>query len=213
MCASLARIAERHISNCYYLEFKMSIDPHQLQYDLDRLEEIEKATLRMVTQAIFDFRQEAAEIFGLEKDLVGDIGEDLTREALDRMGTSRLRIRLIGKIDYKQARYLFHPAYSIRQALFVDSKAETMADDRTATIQTTQTSLQIRFVNKSIEVDEEGQLAPIIDREGISFLTTNIFVKYGYHTVPANQLASIKVIALPNGLLQNRYNPNAYDTT
>ncbi len=72
---------------------------------------------------------------------------------------------------------------------------------------------QIRFVNKSIEVDEEGQLAPIIDREGISFLTTNIFVKYGYHTVPANQLASIKVIALPNGLLQNRYNPNAYDTT
>lgn len=62
----------------------MLIDPNHLRDDPDRLEEIEKATIRLVTQAIFDFRREAAEIFSNEKDLAGDIGEDITREEIGR---------------------------------------------------------------------------------------------------------------------------------
>jgi len=92
----------------------MLIDPHSLESDLHRLEEIEKASLRLVVQAVFDFRSSAAEIFRIESDLVQDIGEDLTREALDRMGMSRIDQRLFGKIDYKRDRYVFHPDYSLK---------------------------------------------------------------------------------------------------
>lgn len=81
----------------------MLIDPRSLGADLGRLEEIEKASLRMVVQAIYDYRESAAEIFREDSDLVADIGEDITREALDRMGMSKIDQRLFGKIDYKQA--------------------------------------------------------------------------------------------------------------
>ena len=43
----------------------------------------------MVTQAIYDFRSEAREFFVHETDLVADIGEDITREAMD-IGWERL---------------------------------------------------------------------------------------------------------------------------
>ena len=59
----------------------------------------------MIVQAIFDFKESAEEIFREESDLVADIGEDITREALDSMGMSRIDQRLFGKMDYKQARY------------------------------------------------------------------------------------------------------------
>ena len=87
----------------------MTLDPRRLDSEPALLEEIEKATLRMVTQAIYDFRDEAREFFVHEPDAVADIGEDITREAMDRMGTSILPVRLFGRIDYKRARYVFHP--------------------------------------------------------------------------------------------------------
>src|SRR6266498_1039822 len=124
----------------------MFIDPRALENDLDRLEEIERASMRLVTQAIYDFRKTAAEIFEKERDLVQDIGEDITREALDKMGVSKIDERLFGKIDYKRARYVFHPDYAVRQALFVDSKAEAFSGRATATLRTAQTSMRIRHV-------------------------------------------------------------------
>jgi hypothetical protein len=87
----------------------MFVNPADLAGDLDRLEGIEKASLRFVTQAILDFRETAAVIFARERDLAQDIAEDITREALDRMGISRMEVRLFGKIDYKKALYVFHP--------------------------------------------------------------------------------------------------------
>lgn len=77
----------------------MLIDPHTLQKNLGRLEEIEKASLRLVVQAIYDYRETAVEIFREESDFVADIGEDITREALDCMGMARIDQRLFGKID------------------------------------------------------------------------------------------------------------------
>ena len=54
------------------------------------------------------------------------------------MGVAKIDQRLFGKTDYKRARYLFHPDYAIRQALFIDSKAEKVNGQGTATLQTSQ---------------------------------------------------------------------------
>ena len=127
----------------------MLIDPADLKSDLDTLEDIERASTRLVTQAIVDFREEATAIFGRERDLPQDFAEDITREALDTLGVSRIPQRLYGKIDYKRARYVFHPGYALRQALFVDSKAEKMSGAATATLQTAQTSMRIMHVRQA----------------------------------------------------------------
>src|SRR5207248_7228974 len=126
-------------------------------------EEIEKASMRLVTQALFDFRETAARIFENERDLVADIGEDITREALDRIGVSKIDERLYGKIDYKRARYVFHPEYAIKQALFVDSKAEKISGRDTATLQTAQTSLRIRHMRQFVATDEIGTLPTLLE--------------------------------------------------
>ena len=186
----------------------MTLNAGDLRANLDTIEQIEKATLRMVVQAIYDFRNES--------DLVADIGEDITREALDRQGMPTIPVRLFGKIDYKRAAYLFQPEYAVRQALFVDSKAEKTAGAGTATIQTSQTSMRIRQVRKNQTVDVLGDLENIAIVRDDEYLTTTIFVKYNYSENPAddvpNRLDSVSVLCLPNGLLQDRYNPTASDS-
>ncbi|MGA8140596.1 MAG: SfiI family type II restriction endonuclease, partial [Desulfobaccales bacterium] len=101
-------------------------------------------------------------------------------------------------------------------ALFVDSKAEK-DDPRTATIQTAQTSMRIMFYGgrgaARVTFDEQGTLPRIVEKEGNRFLTTTIFVKYNYAvTDDRNDLISIITAAIPNGMLQTYYNPNAGDT-
>ena len=188
----------------------MTLDPSMLLEELDVLESIEKATLRLVVQAIYDFWESAEEIFLEEQDLVADIGEDITREAMDRLGVSAIPVRLFGKIDYKRAVYLFLPEFSIRQALFVDSKAEKVEGQGTATIQTAQTSLEIRQVRQGRVLAEPGGLPTVLERQEQKFLTTTVFVKYNYQAIEdtQNELNSISVISLPNGMLQDRYNPS-----
>jgi hypothetical protein len=191
----------------------MLLDPEKLSDDLDRLEEIEKVSLRLVVQAIYDYRDTAVEIFHEESDLVADIGEDITREALDRMGAARIDQRLFGKIDYKRARYLFHPEYAIRQALFVDSKAEKVGGQGTATLQTSQFSMMVRQIRAEQNVEIAGGLPKILTIRDTSYITTTIFVKYNYEEMRSrNELKSIIVAAVPNGLLQERYNPSPQDT-
>lgn len=193
----------------------MTLDPASLNQDLDLLESVEKATLRLVAQAMFSFASEAADIFENERDDVQDIAEDVTREAMDRIGTSIIPVRLFGTIDYKRARYLFSPDFSLRQALSVDSKAEKVEGYRTVTIQTSQTSMRVRQVRSGAAVDVPGTV-PLIyhDRDNLAFLTTTIFVKYNYEEISevGNQLHSISVTCLPNGMLQERYNPNPTTT-
>lgn len=192
----------------------MLIRPEDLKNDLDRLEDIERATIRLVFQAINDFKSDAVTIFRCEKDLVGDIGEDITREALDRIGTSRIVQRLFGKMDYKKARYVFHPDYAIKQALFVDSKAEKEDGEGTATLQMSQMSMEVRQMRAGKEERHSGELPCIILSD---FLTTTIFVKYSYIAIPGNgvlrnELRKIIIAALPNGMLQEKYNPDCNDT-
>ena len=194
----------------------MTLTANELQANLDVIEQVEKATLRMVVQAVCDFREDAIEIFAGESDLVADIGEDIMREALDRQGMPTIPVRLFGKIDYKRATYIFQPEYAVRQALFVDSKAEKTEGARTATIQTSQTSMRIRQIRQRQPVDIMGDMDAIATVRGEEYLTTTIFVKYNYSENVAdnspNRLESISVLCLPNGLLQDRYNPTADDT-
>ena len=192
----------------------MLIDPADLKSDLDTLEDIERASMRLVTQAIVDFRDEATAIFGRERDLPQDFAEDITREALDTLGVSRIPQRLYGKIDYKRARYVFHPGYALRQALFVDSKAEKMSGATTATLQTAQTSMRIMHVRQGKSVDVQGTLEPVIHTEIGDFLPTTIFVKYNYaeEADESKELDSITVACVPHVFLQERYNPDSEST-
>jgi len=180
------------------------LNPEELQPA--QVEEIEKASARLVTQAVYEFRDTAADIFSKEKDLAQDIAEDITREALDKLGVSRMDLRLYGKIDYKRARYVFHPEYAVRQALLVDSKAEK--EHGTSTIQTGQTSMRIRHIRAGQPVDVPGDLLVSIG----SCLTTTIFVKYEYEEDPVSRLHEITVATLPSGMLQDLYNPSVEDT-
>jgi Type II restriction enzyme SfiI len=181
------------------------LDPVTLAHDLDELEAIEKATLRLVTQALVEFG-EAREIFNSEADLQADIGEDITREALERLGASGPRVRVSGKMDYKRVRFVFHPTYALRQALLVDSKAEEGAEN-VARIQTSQTSMHIRQVRSGEEFDVPGTIPTVLIRGDLSYLTTTVFVKYSYSCEnAANHLHMIRTFCLPNGMLQDRYN-------
>ncbi|MCC6499402.1 MAG: BglI family type II restriction endonuclease [Anaerolineales bacterium] len=191
----------------------MLINPEELRYNLDRLEEIEKVSLRLVTQAVYDYRTSAQEIFRVESDQVADIGEDITREALDRLGMPRIEQRLFGKVDYKRACYLFHPEYALKQALFVDSKAEKVSGQGTATLQISQLSMVVKQVRSGQDLEISGKLPEIVNLKGETYLTTTIFVKYNYEEESkGNNLKSITVAAVPNGMLQVKYNPNTQDT-
>jgi len=191
----------------------MLINPYGLGQDLERLEEIEKSSLRLVTQAIYDYQELATEIFREEGDLVADIGEDITREALERMGTSRIDQRLFGKMDYKRARYLFHPEYAVKQALFIDSKAEKIAGEGTATLQISQTSMTVQQIRAGEVIIQPGKLPTVLSLKDEPYITTTIFVKYNYEDIDRfYALRTITVAAVPNGLLQSRYNPDPNDT-
>ena len=122
-----------------------------------RIEEVERTAFRLVEQALRDYLGQAVEIFEREQDSVGDIAEDVTREALDSLGMAAIPIRLFGKVDYKRAGYVFMPERTAEVALLVDSKAEKR-DARTATIQISQTSLTIRMMRAGEVVEEEGKL-------------------------------------------------------
>ncbi|MBC8230334.1 SfiI family type II restriction endonuclease [bacterium] len=191
----------------------MLIDPQELRNNLERLEEIEKSSLRFIVQAIYNYREFALEIFREESDLVADIGEDITRESLDRLGMSKIDQRLFWKVDYKRARYLFHPEYAVKQALFVDSKAEKLSGQGTATLQTSQFSMMVRQIRARREIEIPGDLPSILRIRNEDYITTTIFVKYNYDEEKDNNvLKTVTVAAVPNGLLQEKYNPDAQNT-
>lgn len=106
------------------------------------IEEIERVTLRWMFQATMDFGFDAYEIFQQSPDDVKDVAEDVTREILDRLSGYNISQRIFGTVDYKKARYIILPDQTVRQALFLDSKAEK--SNSTATMQMSQTSMAVR---------------------------------------------------------------------
>ncbi len=184
-------------------------NPNELS--LDEIEEIEKLTLRWIFQAVLDFGIESYNIFIKSPDSVKDIAEDITRELLDRLSGYNVPQRIYGTVDYKKARYVILPNQTIRQALFIDSKAEK--ENRSATIQMSQLSMWVRQPRANEIMNERGSLPEIYEHEGVFYLTTTCLIHFKYHDDDNNMhhLEEITVSVIPNGRLQDRYNPTHDD--
>lgn len=190
----------------------MSIPDDLPTLSQDDIESIEKLTLRWMFQATLDFGMAAHEIFLRSPDDVKDVAEDITRELLDRLPGHNVQQRIFGTVDYKKARYIILPNQAVRQALFIDSKAEK--ESRTATIQMSQTSMWIKQHRGGAAVSEKGLLPEISEYENKQFLTTTALIHYHYSDDPLGKhhLSKATLVAVPNGLLQDKYNPNPNDT-
>lgn len=181
--------------------------------NLDKLELIEQTVIEMVHRALLDFAKNTKEIFGNETDLPQDIAEDVTREAMDNMGLSNFSERLYGKVDYKKSIYVFIPdAYHV--ALMLDSKAEKQNGDNTATLQMSQISMEVKMFRSGREVRVKGKLDEILKLQGEKVYVVTIIVKYIFKEINTGgiELKRIRIACVPNGMLQNMYNPNAEDT-
>lgn len=147
----------------------------------------------------------------MSPDDVKDVAEDITRELLDRLPGYNIQQRIFGTVDYKRARYIILPNQLVRQALFIDSKAEK--ESRTATIQMSQTSMRVRHVRAGIGLDEVGRLPMISNYNNKQYLTTTAFLHFRYEDIDgAHILRAVTIFGLPNGLLQSKYNPTVEDT-
>lgn len=174
-------------------------------------EAVEQACLRLVARAMRDYCQQASENFKREADEPVDIAEDTTREALDLLGASRIPIRLYGKVDYKRAAVIFLPNREIEVALFIDSKAEKSRS--TATIQMSQTSMEIRQVRGGVTLAKKGELPVSVERDGKDLQTITIIVKYVYEDQSEGKLLKEIIVAcIPSGRLQDTYNPDSETT-
>ena len=184
-------------------------DPHALTEA--EIERIEKLCLRVLYQAVVDFGFEAHDVFRQSTDDEKDVAEDITRELLDRIGGYQIEQRVFGNVDYRKARYVVLPEFLVRQALFVDSKAEK--DAASATIQMSQTSMRIHQLRSGIIMEETGLLRPVSEFNGIQFLTTTMLAHYHYARANGvNNLFGVTMVAIPNGKLQDLYNPDANTT-
>lgn len=179
--------------------------------NLDDLELLERTTTEMVVQAISDYRDQAAVIFREETDQPQDIAEDILREAMDLMGMAGFHERLYGNVDYKRAIYVFVPeAYPV--ALMLDAKAEK--GNGSATLQMSQTSMEVMYTKQNGDtVHEHGKLGYTLERGGRTLHVVTIVAKYLYsETDGARTLERIIIACVPNGRLQDRYNPGPQDT-
>ena len=166
----------------------------------------------MVVQAVSDYFPVARTIFREETDKPQDIAEDVTREAIDAMGLPSLKDRLYGKVDVKKAIYVFLPN-ARPVALMLDAKAEKPNGNRTATIQMSQTSMRVRMERGGSVLDEPGHLPFEIERGNRSFHVATIIAKYVYEELEVGHHLQRAIVAcIPNGLLQDTYNPSADDT-
>lgn len=178
----------------------------------EEIEHLEQTVMSLVVQALTDYRSEIVTIFAEETDQPQDIAEDVTREAIDKMGVSSIQDRLYGKVDVKKAIYVFLPD-PVPVALMLDAKAEKRNGDRTATIQMSQTSMRVRLNRQGVALDEQGKLDQVIHREPHIYHVVTIIAKYVYEDLnPGQRLLRIIVSCIPNGKLQDNYNPNADDT-
>jgi hypothetical protein len=175
------------------------------------IEAIEKQSLRSLHTAAFDLGFDAFDIFAQSSDDPKDIAEDITREMLDRLGGYQVQQRILGNVDYRKARYIILSEFSVRQALFVDSKAEKSKNS--ATMQMSQLGLAVRQVRGGVDIEQTGALPPISIHGGHSFFTTTLLAHYHYEEQNNRyKLNQLTLAAIPNRILQDRYNPNAHDT-
>ena len=184
-------------------------EPRELS--ISEVESIEKQSLRSLYIAAYDLGFDAFEIFRQSSDDPKDIAEDITREMLDRLSGYQVQQRILGNVDYRKARYIILPEFSVKQALFVDSKAEK--EMRTATLQMSQISLTVHQRRGGKEIREQGKIPAISTHGGQRFITTTLLGHYFYEEHDNKYLLKqLTLAAIPNGMLQEQYNPNPEDS-
>lgn len=184
-------------------------DPADLS--VDEIEQIEKQSLRWLFQAATDFGFDAWDVFYQSPDDVKDVAEDITREMLDRIGGYQIHRRILGNVDYRKARYVILPEFAVRQALFIDSKAEKSSSS--ATLQMSQVSMEVRQSRSGVDRAVRGRLPTLPIYNGHNYLSTMMLAHFEYEDIAdIHHLRRLTLAALPNGLLQERYNPSADDT-
>jgi hypothetical protein len=185
---------------------------------VDNIEHIERTSLRSLFLATRDFANDAWEFFRQSQDDPKDIAEDITRELLDRLGGYTVSQRIFGNVDYRKARYIILPDFAIRQAFMVDSKAEK--NNSSATLQMSQVSLTVRQQRSGAITDIPGNLPSVAQYNDSSYLTTVLLSHYHYNAQVGNDgkdrppyaLNGLTLVAVPNGKLQDIYNPDHEDT-
>lgn len=182
---------------------------------LEQIETVEKQTLRWVAQALFDYSEEIWPEFRYSPDDADGVAEDVTQESLNRLSGFTLdKRRLYGTVDYRRARYAILPELIVRQALFVDSKAEKSASS--GRLQINQSSIRVLFARPDgTPINVPGGLAPIFTlADDTAYLTTTVFAHYHYAEARSDgrTLRQIKVAALPNGALEGLYVVSPTDT-
>jgi len=184
---------------------------HLAELSDEGIEAIERLTMRWLFQAVVDFGTDPFTIFSRSPDKVKDVAEDVTRELLDKLGGYSISQRVFGTVDYKKARYIILPDQVVRQALFVDSKAEKTS--ATGTLQMSQISMRVRQRRGGVLLDEGGKLPTVSIFDAKEFLTTTMLLHYYYEDAEPNYLLrAITVCSIPNGRLQARYNATQDDT-
>lgn len=174
------------------------------------IEAIEKLSLRAFFQAAIDFGYDAFDIFYNSPDEVEDVAEDISREMMDRLSGYNIGQRILGNVDYRKARYVILPDLQIRQALFVESKAEK--EQGSARLQMSEVSMAVRQRRWNKDVEERGQLGVVQRYEAVPYLTTILLAHYHYEDQDSHHiLRTLSLAAIPNGKLQATYNPDVND--
>lgn len=177
----------------------------------EKVELLEQTVMALVVQAITDYREDAVAIFREETDLPQNIAEDVTREAVDSMGVPSTHDRLYGKVDIKKAIYAFLPEPT-EVALMLDARAEEQSDGA-ATVQMPQNSMRVKMMRAGEEIDAPGRLEQVMHRGDRTYQVVTIIAKYVYEEIDESQnLHRIIVACIPNGILQDKYNPTPADT-
>ena len=177
----------------------------------EKVELLEQTVMASVVQAITDYREDAVTIFREETDSPQNIAEDVTREAVDSMGVSSTHDRLYGKVDIKKAIYAFLPEPA-EVALMLDARAEEQSDGAAA-VPMPQNSMRVKMMRAGEEIDAPGKLAQVMHRGERTYQVVTIIAKYVYEEVGEGQhLRRIIVACIPNGALQDKYNPTPADT-
>ena len=159
-----------------------------------------------------DFGSDPVAIFRDSPDAVKDVAEDVTREVLDRLSGYNIQQRVFGNVDYKRARYIIFPDQIVRQALFVDSKAEKSAT--TARLQMSEISMLVRQYSQGQAIEVPGKIPATGRFGGDEYLSTTMLLHYNYSEGFSDQqylLKRVALCAIPNRRLQDRYNPSPQD--
>lgn len=190
-----------------------------------QIEQLEKATLRVIVQALQEYSWEAKQIFdSTEAESETEVivlAEDILQYALEVAELYPINKRYAGFIDYKRVRWFPTPFGLIPQALLVDAKAST--ENNRDTLQRSQLPMDAEFQDSSGKVHTLS--AGVLPHLDIAFdggvtlgaISTSILVHFYYENKALRpgsfrDLKSIFVLALPHARLKPKYNPNPLQT-